>query len=142
MTSSDVCLLFKSSKFIPLKLERKEISVIRRTAYYRALSTSLPVILPNLMVLLVFTTHILTANSFTAPEVIPFYKQNHHFFNHHFISYPLNCITFLTFKVFLTLALVDTIQRTLTGFADGVGRMAEVIASTNRIQVYVSNEQI
>jgi len=54
--------------------KRKEISVIRRTAYYRALSSSLPIILPKLLILLVFTTHIFTGNRFTAPEVNPYYK--------------------------------------------------------------------
>ena len=46
----------------------------------------------------------------------------------------LICILYFL-QVFFTLALVDSIQRTLTGFADAVGRLAEAIASTKRIQL-------
>ena len=62
-------LQFQVGKNNVFMLYRKEMKMIQRTAYFRALSTSLSFILPNLLILLMFVTHVLMGNKFTVPEV-------------------------------------------------------------------------
>lgn len=51
-------------------IDRKEVNVIRRTAYFRALNMSLFYISSKLIIFLTFVVYVLTGNALSAEKVI------------------------------------------------------------------------